>query len=240
MKCSVTCQDIFVGYKFGATMKLNERPAATTKLVGGRLCLDFVNAVGGRRPDAPTKKELAEARLVREDRLNDYGDLLAWSQHVGLLTEGEARKLFRESRQRQAEAASVFARAIALREAIYRIFKALLNKSLPRQSDLERLNQELTMAYGRVRLAAGEENFVWEWTDVKNSLDRMLWLIADSAAEFLTTGDLTRLRECSGEDCGWLFEDTSKNRSRQWCDMRDCGNLAKVRRFRTRLHANAP
>jgi predicted RNA-binding Zn ribbon-like protein len=67
----------------------------------------------------------------------------------------------------------------------------------------------------------------------------MLWHIADSAAEFLTTGDLTRLRECSGEDCGWLFEDTSKNRSRQWCDMRDCGNLAKVRRFRTRLHAEA-
>jgi len=164
----------------------------------------------------------------------DYGDLLAWSQHVGLLTEGETQKLLRESRQQQVEATSVFARAIALREAIYRIFKALLNKSLPRQSDLEQLNQELTMAYGRVRLAAGEENFVWEWTDTKNALDRMLWQIADSAAEFLTAGDLTRLRECGGEDCGWLFEDTSKNRSRQWCDMRDCGNLAKVRRFRTR------
>jgi len=221
-------------------MKLKERPAAAIKLVGGRLCLDFVNAIGGRRPASPSEKGDKEDYSVREDKLTDYGDLLAWSQHAGLLTEGEARKLFRESWQRQTEAASVFARAIELREAIYRIFKALLNKSLPRQSDLERLNQELTMAYGRVRLAAGEENFVWEWTDTKNSLDRMHWLIADSAAEFLTSGDLTRLRECSGEDCGWLFEDTSKNRSRQWCDMRDCGNLAKVRRFRTRLHADAP
>jgi len=210
-------------------MKLNERPAAMIKLVGGRLCLDFVNSVGGRRLALPSEKGSA----VREDKLNDYGDLLAWSQHVGLLTEGEMQKLLRESRQ-QAEAAAVFARAMELREAIYRICKALLNKSLPRQSDLERLNQELIMAYGRVRLAAREDNFVWEWMDTKNSLDRMLWLIADSAAEFLTTGDLTRLRECGGEDCGWLFEDTSKNRSRQWCDMRDCGNLAKVRRFRTR------
>ncbi|MGA2590961.1 MAG: CGNR zinc finger domain-containing protein [Bryobacteraceae bacterium] len=32
--------------------------------------------------------------------------------------------------------------------------------------------------------------------------------------------------------CGWMFLDTTRNRSRQWCDMRDCGNRAKVRRFR--------
>jgi predicted RNA-binding Zn ribbon-like protein len=134
----------------------------------------------------------------------------------------------------------VFARALELREAIYRLCKAILNKTLPRQPDLERLNQELAIAHGRVRLAAGEENFVWAWTEAKNALDQMLWRITDSAAEFLATGDLTRLRECGGEDCGWLFEDTSKNRSRQWCDMRDCGNLAKVRRFRNRLHADAP
>jgi predicted RNA-binding Zn ribbon-like protein len=63
----------------------------------------------------------------------------------------------------------------------------------------------------------------------------MLWLIADSAAEMLTTSDLSRLKQCPGDDCGWLFEDTSKNRRRQWCDMQDCGNLAKVRRFRSRL-----
>jgi predicted RNA-binding Zn ribbon-like protein len=218
-------------------MKLNERPAGTSKLIGRRLCLDFVNSVGGRSPVAPSKKENAEACLIREDKLNDYGDLLAWSQHVGLLTEGEAQKLLRESRQWQA--AAVFKRALELREAIYRIGKAILNKTLPRQSDLQRLNEELTIAYGRVRLAAGEESFVWEWTDTRNAPDLMLWRIADSAAEFLTTGDLTRLRECSGEDCGWLFEDTSKNRSRQWCDMRDCGNLAKVRRFRTRLRPAA-
>lgn len=220
-------------------MNLSERPAATTKLIGGRLCLDFVNAVGGRRPVLSSKKENAEADLIRDDKLNDYDDLLAWSQHVGLLTEGEMLKLFRESRQRQAEAAAVFARAIALREAIYRICKAILNKTLSRPADLERLNQELAIAHGRVRLTAGEENFVWEWTGTKSALDQMLWRIADSAAEFLTTGDLSRLRECSGEDCGWLFEDTSKNRSRQWCDMRDCGNLAKVRRFRTRSHPTA-
>ena len=220
-------------------MKLSESPAATAKLIGGRLCLDFVNSVGGRTPASPSTPAGAAACVVREDKLTDYGDLLAWSQHVGLLTEGEMQKLHRESRQQPAEAASVFARAIELREAIYRLCKAILNDSLPRQSDLMLLNQELAIAHDRIRLGVGKENFVWEWIDIKNSLDRMLWRIADSTAEFLTIGDLTRLRECNGEDCGWLFEDTSKNRSRQWCDMRDCGNLAKVRRFRTRSRADA-
>ena len=220
-------------------MKLSKRFVAAVKLVGGRLCLDFVNSVGARSLASPSKRVDKEAYLVKEDKLNDYGDLLAWSQHVGLLTARETQKLLRESRQRQTEAASVFARAIALREAIYFLCKAILNKTRPQPPDLERLNQELAIAHGRVRVARGEENFVWEWTDTRNALDRMLWLIADSAAELLTTGDLTRLRECGGEDCGWLFEDTSKNRSRQWCDMRDCGNLAKVRRFRRRVHLDA-
>ncbi len=81
---------------------------------------------------------------------------------------------------------------------------------------------------------AKKRGFVWEWNDTKPVLDRILWAISVSAAEMLTTSDLTRLRQCPGEDCGWLFDDTTRNRSRQWCDMKDCGNIAKVRRFRSR------
>jgi len=88
------------------------------------------------------------------------------------------------------------------------------------------------------RCSRTEKGFKWEWIGREASLDRMLWSIAHSGAEFLIKGDLSRLRECGGEECGWLFEDTSRNRSRQWCHMQDCGNLAKVRRFRTRLRSS--
>ena len=40
------------------------------------------------------------------------------------------------------------------------------------------------------------------------------------------------IRECDGDTCGWLFLDTTRNHSRRWCDMRGCGNRAKVRRHR--------
>ena len=74
---------------------------------------------------------------------------------------------------------------------------------------------------------------MWTWTD-EDVLDRMLWPVVRSSAELLVEGDLTRVRQCHGEQCGWLFVDMTKNRSRRWCDMGDCGNLAKVRRFRSR------
>jgi predicted RNA-binding Zn ribbon-like protein len=41
-----------------------------------------------------------------------------------------------------------------------------------------------------------------------------------------------RLAQCNGDTCGWLFLDLTKNLSRRWCDMKGCGNRAKVRRYR--------
>ena len=67
----------------------------------------------------------------------------------------------------------------------------------------------------------------------------MLWPVARSAADLLTSDDLGRVRECAGERCNWLFIDRSKNHSRRWCDMQDCGNVAKVRRYRSRKQADA-
>jgi predicted RNA-binding Zn ribbon-like protein len=218
-------------------MNFNERPAARGNLVGGRLCLDFVNTVGGWNPDPSSNKSAPFAAVARADKLDDYFDLLAWSLHSGLLGENEAQSLAREAGRREKEAAATLKRAIALRGAIYRICAAIIHGARPRVADLDLLNKELNLAHGRVRLSASEGNLVWEWTDTKNALDRMLWLVADSAAEMLTTDDLTRLRECPGEDCGWLFLDISKNSRRQWCDMQTCGNLAKVRRFRQRQNS---
>ena len=216
-------------------MDLSERPAATMKLVGGRLILDFINTSGGRRPDPSHRKAHSDAVIILGDKLNDYLDLLAWSCHTNLISESVLQTLIREAMRHEDEALRVLERAIALREAGYRICRAILDKRLPQESDLEILNREIAIARCHERLTAASDGFVWEWTSVNVELDRMLWPVARSAAELLTTGDLTRVNACGGEDCGWLFEDSSRNRSRQWCTMQDCGNVAKVRRFRTRL-----
>jgi predicted RNA-binding Zn ribbon-like protein len=43
--------------------------------------------------------------------------------------------------------------------------------------------------------------------------------------------DPARVRMCEAPDgCGWLFYDETRNGTRRWCSMKDCGNRAKARR----------
>lgn len=216
-------------------MKAIQASAAEMKLVGGRLCLDFINTVDGRKSDLPRKESHSVDSHLVGDKLGEYSDLVEWSQHSDILTATEAERLIRAGKRNAGKARDVLDRAIALREALYRICKAIMTGRRPPALDLETMNDELLRARTHERLTHEANGFTWEWVGTEAALDRMLWSIAHSAAELLTTADSSRLRECSGEECGWLFEDTSRNRSRQWCDMQDCGNLAKVRRYRTRL-----
>jgi predicted RNA-binding Zn ribbon-like protein len=211
--------------------QLEGRPPSTLNLIGGRLCLDLVNSVGARR-FSPLGK-----MTIRDEKLNDYLDLLAWGRCAGALTNAEAETLTHESSQHPKEAAAVFHRAIRLREAMYHICRAKFSHKQPNEADLLVLNEELRWARGAEQLVFEKARFDWRWSTPDSALDRVIWPVARSAAEFLTQDDLSRLRQCGGDDCGWIFLDTSRNRGRRWCDMRDCGNVAKVRRFRHRLSA---
>jgi predicted RNA-binding Zn ribbon-like protein len=46
-----------------------------------------------------------------------------------------------------------------------------------------------------------------------------------------------RLKACRGDDCRWVYIDRSRNTSRRWCDMANCGNRAKLATFRARHRA---
>ena len=76
-----------------------------------------------------------------------------------------------------------------------------------------------------------EGKLEWGWRVGENELDQVLWPILISASEMLTSPDMERIGICEGDGCGWLFNDQNRNRSRKWCDMADCGNRAKARRF---------
>jgi len=210
----------------------------TWKFIGGRLCLDFVNTVagwvsgGGRRG-----RDYADT--VLRDKLPQYEDLLAWAQCAGALTRNESRRLGRRALSDPRAAASAMARAAELRAALYRIFKSAVEHWPPRPADMEVLQRELSMASAHQRLARVSGAYVWRWDDSDPTLERVLWPVAGSAVELLTSNDLAMIRQCGGDACGWMFLDTSRNHSRQWCTMRECGNRAKVKSFRRREAANA-
>lgn len=61
--------------------------------------------------------------------------------------------------------------------------------------------------------------------------------IAGSLAHYLAEHDLGRVRVCANDGCRWRFIDRSPAGRRRWCDMRTCGNRAKVARHRARARA---
>ncbi len=197
--------------------------AARLQLVGGELCLDFTNTSGNHADDHPS------------EHLTSYADLVAWSQHAGIISDHTARRLTQAAADHSASAQQVLEDAIALREAMYRVFSATSTGSAPKRADLEVLNDALSKAMAHPRLVATEDGYVWDWKHEEDALDQMLAPIARSAADLLTSNDLGRVRECSGDTCGWLFIDQSKNHSRRWCAMNDCGNRAKARRHYKRM-----
>ncbi len=202
---------------------MSETNAANIKLIGERLCMDFVNTVDARlREDAPSY-------------INSYADLLTWSEHAGVISDAAAARLLQEAAAHPDEAEATFAQAIELREAMYRVFYATVESLTAQAADLDSINIALAAAMAQARLIPEVEGFNWDWPEQVNALDQMLWPIVRDAAELLTSGDLALVRECQSESgCGWLFVDTSKNHRRRWCSMEECGNKAKVRRFRTR------
>lgn len=208
--------------------------ANSFKLVGGSLSLDFVNTAGGWYLTRKEKDARNYGDTVLKDKLSGYPDLVAWGKHTGLLSDKEARELLRLAEKQSKAAGAVFKRGLGLRETIYRIFKCVIEDWRPDSTDIARFNEELFIARSHQKLAPSGKKLSWGWDDPAGDLDRMLWPVALSAAELLTSGNLSRVRQCGGAECAWLFLDTSRNRSRQWCDMKDCGNLAKVRRFRQR------
>lgn len=204
------------------------------KFVGGNLCLDFVNTVdvwsstGGRAHlrnygDTPLREKIV-----------DYNALVRWSQLAGVISLSDANQLIEYSASHALDANAILGRALRLRRVLYRILKSLLQHWEPECGDIDVLQKELTLARKHERLVHRDGALVWTWEKAPDLLDQMLWPIALSAGDLLTSADLSRLRQCKSDECGWIFLDSSRNRSRHWCDMNDCGNLDKVRRFRQR------
>ena len=104
-------------------------------------------------------------------------------------------------------------------------------------ADLERLNRAVSRILAQTRIVPAANGFTWAWNESEEALDQVLWPVVRSTIDLLTSADLGRVRECASEHCGWLFLDSSKNRSRRWCSMEACGNRTKARRHYARRRA---
>ena len=170
-------------------------------LDAGNLCLDFANT-----------------HSASSEHLRSYADLVAFAQQSALLTPDDVDWLHQQAEREPLLAQTVLARAINLREAVRDIFSALANDAQPPPHDLSFLNGDLAASLPNARIERTIDGFTWTWSG--RALDAVLWPISRAAADLLTSDtERRKVRQCGAGDCEWLFLDTSKNRSRQWCSM---------------------
>ena len=195
------------------------------EFVGGSVALDFANTLGGMHA-APTHEHLVE-----------YADLVEFGRSAGTISPSQGRRLIGEAEREPARAAAVLRRAISLREAVWRVFDAFAKNARAEPTDLATIHEEELAALRHARFQPSAADIDYAWSD-ELPLDRPLWAIARSAADLRRSKeDVSRVRECGSATCEWLFIDKSRNHTRRWCDMNDCGNVAKVRRYRARQRA---
>jgi predicted RNA-binding Zn ribbon-like protein len=194
------------------------RTLETLELVGGALCLDFVNTINSRvRPE--------------HDYLMQYSDVLGWAHKMEMLSDALRNQLQKRANQYVAEAESALLAAQTLRELLYRLFSAIVKGSEPNKKDMDLFVVFYGQAISHGQFLKKETHYTTIW-NIAESLDDLLWPIISSAAELLLSNELRQVKECPG--CGWLFLDTSKNQSRRWCSMNTCGARDKMRRYHKR------
>ena len=204
------------------TTSVEPTPARALPIIGGHLALDFANTIDN--PLGPT----------RYDHVASYDDLITWSLTVAIVTEDEATLLRRRATRQPSEAATVTGHAHQLRDILNDVFGCVADRTPDLATRCLALRPFSADAVATAALDLDTEPSHWTWPATKD-LGALLHPISWGACDLLTNDDLQHVKRCRG--CPWLFLDRSKNHSRRWCDMADCGTVHKMQRYVARRSA---
>ncbi len=209
-------------------------------MVGGHPALDLVNTVERGEP--------ADGEPPPHDFLGDTSALLRWTASAGLISEAEVNRVRRAWRDDPAVAQAGLAAVRDIREGLHLVLLAAIS-AVPTDAagDPIAAGAALVELHDRWSGAVGRAALVLDRADpprvrlTYGTVPAMLVpdRVAEAALEVLTMTDLTRVRRCPVLEggCGWLFLDQSRNGSRRWCRMSDCGSTVKARRLTERRRA---
>ncbi|WP_175947087.1 CGNR zinc finger domain-containing protein [Burkholderia pyrrocinia] len=185
--------------------------------VGGHPALDFLNTVA----------DTGKAR--DEDKLVDWPAVRAWAGKAGLLAPADLARLLRHARQDGPDELAALHR---FREDAYAAIAHLTagGGGSAGARAAGRLAVGIRDAIGRSAFDAVDGRFAWR-PDAR-AASRWVDAAALGFEHLLRSDDFARVRQCGR--CTWFFVDRGRGVGRRWCDMRTCGNRAKVEAFRER------
>jgi predicted RNA-binding Zn ribbon-like protein len=195
--------------------------ASALRIVGGNAGLDLANSRSGPHDGG-----------VDIDALGTPADLVTWAEHAGVVDAAGAAAL----RTADPDALDgAFGAALALRDAVHDVFHDVSRGAEPRDRTLDALAAAVADARASAHARREGDRLALHWSpDDPRTIVR---LCADAADTLLRHGPLSRVKQCAG--CSFLFLDESKNGSRRWCSMDDCGRSEKMRLYVERRRARA-
>jgi predicted RNA-binding Zn ribbon-like protein len=189
------------------------------EFVGDNLALDFCNTCD--------RWQERGARLEPvEDFLTSIADLRSWAiraSKTGAFADCEAFNFEAEDLQR----------SLRLRSTLINIFTSLAMGQPVPTALMAEFNQQLEHLPARVVSQEKDGSLRLKWRS-RRSADLFISELLDVSLRLICGGPVDRLKICGAGDCGWVFLDTSRNNSRRWCVMEDCGNREKARRYYAR------
>ncbi|KQS85025.1 hypothetical protein ASG68_24905 [Rhizobium sp. Leaf453] len=198
----------------------NRKTIGDISLLGGHTALDFVNTVDSR------------GERWGPDFLNSFSDLVTWARRLDVISQEEQDVLLSRATKSPAEAQTELDQAKKLREVLHRIFLSESDGALVADQDLALLTSVAKRAQSRRSLQQHAGGIRWH-EQAAEELDIVAERVAWLAAELLTSkGERRPVRECQGQNCGWLFLDVSRSGYRRWCSDKTCGSHSRVRKFR--------
>jgi predicted RNA-binding Zn ribbon-like protein len=185
----------------------SSKPERWPRLVGGSPALEFVNT------------EIATGGNPDTDVLRSVPEFLAWSSHIQLAVPAMASLT-------TAGDQSLLADAAALRSAVRSLVEAIAAGHDVDTTALTTLRKAQTEALENAEATLASGRLGWRWDPHPRAV---VWMLANSAVDLLREGAVHRLKTCPG--CGFVFLDATRNGSRRWCAMEDCGTREKVQRY---------
>jgi predicted RNA-binding Zn ribbon-like protein len=177
---------------------------------------------------------LSHTRGVANDDIPNGEALLDWLRaHQLVSSRGRATEGARLRRDPD-EAERRLERFRHLRGLLHDTARSISSDGRAEPQQLTELNHVLRHGLHYHQLRIGPDGNRYEVSQVGDRLDQARAAIASSFAHFVADDAPDRLRVCANEGCRDVFVDRSPGGRRRWCDMRTCGNQAKVARHRAR------
>lgn len=129
---------------------------------------------------------------------------------------------------------------VAVVAALRERFKAVAD------NDVEAVVEAINLTFREIRVfpqLVSHADWDWHLHATGNAAplsERMASDIALVLTDLIRSGDLERLRTCAAEDCCAVFADLTKNKSKRFCDVRNCANRTSVAAYRARRGGRAP